>query len=164
MKLEKIIPCVLVGLFVVLAVFIWSSLGKKETAETLPPEKELLQYVEENLFDLVDGKKLYTEAVLLRPVEIKMAEYSLDLAGKPEIRFIVSFREASVCESIGKDVSNAIVFLTLKWLEDQGYDPYKDGISPSAAVRLPGTAALWAEFGTGYYNYNTDSIIFSPVE
>ncbi|MDR3138410.1 MAG: hypothetical protein LBT95_01920 [Treponema sp.] len=137
-----------------------------EQKYVLPDQDVFLNYVKEQFYLMTDSGALDLDTILIDPVEIEVRKYELNSTGTPDISLTAYVKEMELGLQ-GREITSAIVLITLKWLIEQGFEPQKEWIMPICSIMRRESGVTGQDmvrvFGRSIYDFNTDSIDWSPA-
>jgi hypothetical protein len=140
------------------------------TADTsifvLPSEADFLADITSRFYENYSAGEFTIDTILARPVEFEISRFELNANGRPVIGLWANVSEYYAGAVTGAIITTEAVFVVLEWLIEQGFNPHRDWLMPSATVRMAEIGAtgqrMWRVWGTSSYNFNTDTINWYP--
>jgi hypothetical protein len=136
----------------------------QEPETTIPPQSELLAYIEKEMY-ILDNNGFF-DTIVVRPFEFEITEYRINKNRISSIAVRVYYADMSDGQN-SQLITGTAVQIVINWLVEHGFDPFEEWIGITCRGYFPETGATGQSqlrtWGYSEYNWNSDSIIWKPA-
>jgi hypothetical protein len=137
----------------------------QEPETTVPPQSELLAYIEKEMYILDDNG--FFDTIVVRPFDFEITEYRINNKNRiSSIAVRVYYADMSDGQN-SQLITHTTVQIGINWLAEHGFDPFEEWIGITCRGYFRETGATGQSqlrtWGYSEYDWNNDFIAWKPA-